>query len=91
MPRPGDSGQLSLRRISKTAGAPIQTVFIETNSRFLGKGWPLLRMPAFPLVYRARLGQRFEVNGDVKTFVSDVEDYFRRTLTPGNMAAGVVA
>jgi 1-acyl-sn-glycerol-3-phosphate acyltransferase len=69
--------------IAKTAGVPVQTVFIETNTLFLGKGWPLFRMPAFPLIYRARLGQRFEVNGDVKTFVSDLEGYYRQTLDAG--------
>lgn len=68
--------------IAKKAGAPVQTVFIETNSPFLGKGWPLLKMPAFPLIYRARLGQRFEVSGDVKAFVSELECYYRDTLTP---------
>lgn len=73
--------------IAKTAGVPVQTVFIETNSPFLSKGWPLFRKPTFPLIYRARLGQRFEVNGDVKTFVSDLESYYRQTLATGNMAA----
>lgn len=73
--------------IAKTAGVPVQTVFIETNSLFLGKGWPLFRKPTFPLIYRARLGQRFEVNGDVKTFVSDLEGYYRQTLVTDNMAA----
>ena len=61
--------------IAKTAGVPVQTVFIETNSKFLGKGWPLFRKPAFPLIYRVRLGQRFEVNGDVKSAVSSMERY----------------
>jgi len=37
--------------IAKTARVPVQTVFIETNSLFLGKGWPLFRKPAFPLTY----------------------------------------
>lgn len=64
--------------IAKKAGVPIQTVFIETNSPFLGKDWPLLKMPEFPLVYRVRLGQRFEVNGDVKTFIAELEQYFRQ-------------
>lgn len=73
--------------IAKSAGVPIQTVFIETNSPFLGKGWPLLRRPAFPLVYRARLGQRFEVSGDVKAFVSDLEGYYRKSLASGSSAA----
>jgi 1-acyl-sn-glycerol-3-phosphate acyltransferase len=64
--------------IAKKAGVPIQTVFIETNSPFLGKGWPLLKKPDFPLIYRVRLGQRFEVNGEVKTFIAELEQYFRQ-------------
>lgn len=64
--------------IAKKAGVPVQTVFIDTNSPFLGKGWPLLKMPDFPLSYRVRLGRRFEVKGDVKTFIAELEQYFRQ-------------
>ncbi|MHB1232397.1 MAG: lysophospholipid acyltransferase family protein [Burkholderiales bacterium] len=66
--------------IAKKAGIPIQTVFIETNSAFLGKGWPLFKRPAFPLVYRVRLGQRFEVTGNVKTFIAELEHYYKQQL-----------
>jgi 1-acyl-sn-glycerol-3-phosphate acyltransferase len=66
--------------IAKTAGVPVQTVFIETNSLFLSKGWPLFRKPAFPLIYRVRLGRRFEVQGDVKAAVAEFECYFRESL-----------
>lgn len=79
---PVDSFKGGFALIAKRAGAPVQTVFIETNSPFLGKGWPLLKKPAFPLIYRARLGQRFEVNGEVKAFVSELECYYRDALTP---------
>jgi 1-acyl-sn-glycerol-3-phosphate acyltransferase len=72
--------------IAKHAGAQIQTVFIETDSPFLGKGWPLFRKPALPLIYRARLGRRFTVSGDAKTFVADLESYYRDELA----AAAVV-
>lgn len=65
---------------AKQARAPVQTVFIETNSAFLGKGWPLLRKPDFPLVYRARLGQRFQVDGDVQAFLTRLEAYYRQEL-----------
>lgn len=70
--------------VAKKAGVPIQTVFIETNSHFLGKHWPLLKKPEFPLVYRARLGERFAPSDDVKTFVADLEAYYRRELTALN-------
>jgi 1-acyl-sn-glycerol-3-phosphate acyltransferase len=66
--------------IAKMARVPIQTVFIDTDSPFLGKGWPLLKKPCFPLVYRIRLGRRFTVEGDVKTFVHQLEEYFGREL-----------
>jgi 1-acyl-sn-glycerol-3-phosphate acyltransferase len=66
--------------IAKTARVPVQTVFIETNSPFLGKGWPLLTKPVFPLTYRVRLGRRFEVKRDARSLVTDVERYYRQTL-----------
>lgn len=66
--------------IAKRAGAPVQTVFIESNSRFLGKGWNFFRKPDFPLVYRASLGRRFEPAGDVRAFVQSLENYYRSEL-----------
>lgn len=63
--------------IAKKAGAPIQTVFIDTNSRFLGKGWPLFKLPRFPLTYRIELGERFEAPKNVKSLISDMETYYR--------------
>jgi 1-acyl-sn-glycerol-3-phosphate acyltransferase len=69
--------------IAKKARAPIQTVFIETDSPFLSKGWPLLKRPALPIVFRARLGRRFEVTGDLKDFIEQLEDYYRQELGSG--------
>jgi 1-acyl-sn-glycerol-3-phosphate acyltransferase len=66
--------------IAKRAGAAVQTVLIETDSPFLGKGWPLLKKPRFPLVYRARLGKRFTVEGDVKAFIRELQAYYREEL-----------
>lgn len=50
--------------IAQRADAPIQTVLIEAESPYLGKGWPLLRLPTLPLRYRATLGPRFVVQAD---------------------------
>ncbi|HUF21354.1 MAG TPA: lysophospholipid acyltransferase family protein [Burkholderiales bacterium] len=66
--------------IAKRAGAPIQTVFIETNSAFLSKGWPILKKPRMPLVYRLRLGRRFHVTGSVKAFVAGLERYYHHEM-----------
>jgi 1-acyl-sn-glycerol-3-phosphate acyltransferase len=69
--------------IARRAGAPVQTVFIETNSAFLGKSWPFFRKPAFPLVYRARLGRRFEVGDDAHGFTRELERYFAQEIAAG--------
>ncbi len=66
---------------AKKCGVPVQTVFIEASSPFLGKGWSLWKKPEFPLVYRVRLGESFHVNEDVKVFVTDLERYYREQLT----------
>lgn len=69
--------------IAKKAAVPVQTVIIETNSRFLGKGWPLFKKPVFPIVFTAKLGRRFDVRGDVKAAVDDMERYHRDALAAG--------
>lgn len=66
--------------IAKMAGVPIQTVFIESSSQFLNKSWPLFKKPQFPLLYRVRLGRRFDVGDDVRTFIADLEGYYRDEL-----------
>ena len=66
--------------IAKRAGAPVQTLLIETDSPFLGKGWPLFRAPRLPITYRVRLGERFAPSDDAATLVADLDRYFRRAL-----------
>jgi 1-acyl-sn-glycerol-3-phosphate acyltransferase len=66
--------------IAKKARTPVQTVFIESNSPFLGKGWSLFKRPEFPLVYRVRLGRRFAVAGDLHEFVDELHAYFQHEL-----------
>ncbi len=87
-PKAGYHFKSGFALIAKTARVPIQTVFIETNSLFLSKGWPLFRKPAFPLIYRARLGRRFEVKGNVKALVAEMECYYRETLAAGTPVHG---
>ena len=70
----------SVGLIAKQAQVPVQTVFIETDSPFLAKGWPLLRRPQLPITYRLRLGRRFDAPQDVQSFVAELEAYFRTML-----------
>jgi 1-acyl-sn-glycerol-3-phosphate acyltransferase len=66
--------------IAKNAGVPVQTVFIETDSGFLGKGWQLLWTPRMPITYRVRLGKRFDPPTHSARFVVELEQYFQSEL-----------
>jgi 1-acyl-sn-glycerol-3-phosphate acyltransferase len=66
--------------LSRRTKVPVQVILIEDGARFLGKGWPLLRIPPFPLSYRVRLARRFEPPRDVRSFTAELERYFAREL-----------
>jgi 1-acyl-sn-glycerol-3-phosphate acyltransferase len=65
---------------SKRSGVPIQTVLIETTSPFLSKGWPLHRIPPFPVRYRLRLGRRFMPRDNLRETIGDMEAYLESEL-----------
>jgi 1-acyl-sn-glycerol-3-phosphate acyltransferase len=68
--------------MARAARTPVQTVLIEADSPYLRKGWPLFREPVLPLVFRFRLGERFDVGADSEGFVTRLETYFRSQLPP---------
>jgi 1-acyl-sn-glycerol-3-phosphate acyltransferase len=77
---PVNQCQLTVGAIAKHAQVPVLTVLIETDSPYLSKGWPLLRIPGRPISYRARLGRRFNPPTDAQLFTKELEAYFRREL-----------
>ena len=62
------------------AQVPIQTVFIETPSAYLRKGWPIWRTPEFPVVFKLRLGQRFAPEAKHQDLLQRLESYFVEQL-----------
>jgi 1-acyl-sn-glycerol-3-phosphate acyltransferase len=66
--------------IAKLAQVPIQTVFIDTDSPYLRKGWPLWRVPPLPLVFTLRLGERFAPAHDSDLLLRQIESYFRQSM-----------
>lgn len=71
----------SVGLIARRAKVPVQTIFIETASPFLCKGWPLSRRPDMPVTYRVRLGRRFEPPGsNVQDFMRELETHFAAEL-----------
>jgi 1-acyl-sn-glycerol-3-phosphate acyltransferase len=72
--------QAGVAYISHRARVPIQTVIIEQDSEFLGKGWPLTRRPDMPVHFRIRLGRRFDPPADPKVFSALLREYFQSEL-----------
>lgn len=66
--------------IAKHANMPVQTLIIEQDSAFLGRGWSIFRAPRLPVGYRVRLGRLFEPQQDVRAFTAALECYFREEL-----------
>jgi 1-acyl-sn-glycerol-3-phosphate acyltransferase len=70
----------SVGLIAKHANVPVQTLVIETDSPYLSKGWPLFRRPELPIIYRVRLGKRFDPPSDVAAFTAELDRYYRQAL-----------
>lgn len=68
--------------IAQRAGAPIQTLFIDTPSPYLCKGWPLWRLPPVPIEFSVRLGRRFEPGADFQHLVQEVERHLASGVRP---------
>jgi 1-acyl-sn-glycerol-3-phosphate acyltransferase len=68
--------------IAKHAKVPIQAVVIETDSPYLGKGWPLWRLPPLPIRFRVRIGRRFEPQPDSAALLAEIEAWFATELQP---------
>ena len=74
----------SVGLISHHAQVPVQTIIIETDSKYLSKGWPLFRKPPMPIHYRVRLGRRFDPPQDTQHFRTELEHYFAQELAHGS-------
>lgn len=74
----------SVGLIAHHAQVPVQTVLIETDSKYLSKGWPLFRKPPMPIHYRVRLGRRFDPPQHTQHFMAELEHYFAHELVQGS-------
>jgi 1-acyl-sn-glycerol-3-phosphate acyltransferase len=67
--------------VSYRSQIPIQTILIEQDSRFLGKGVGLMRRFAMPMRFRIRLGRRFDPPSDPRQFTLALRSYFLDELS----------
>ncbi len=62
------------------SGMPVQTLIIEQDTCFLGKGQPLFACPDMPMHFRIRLGRRFDAPTDPREFTRNLHAYFEQEL-----------
>lgn len=67
--------------IAREARVPIQVAVIETDSPYLGKGWPMLRVPRLPIRFRVRLGRQLEPTEDADACTLALAQELSRELT----------
>jgi len=73
--------------IAKHARVPVQMVIIETDSPYLSKGWTLFRVPCVPILYRVRLGRRFDPPRNAAALMDELEREFTKELAGAPQAA----
>lgn len=74
----------SVGAIAHQAQVPVQTILIETDSRYLSKGWSVFRVAPMPIHYRVRLGKRFAPPQNTHRFMAELEHYFAHELVQGS-------
>jgi 1-acyl-sn-glycerol-3-phosphate acyltransferase len=75
-----------LALLAKQSGSPVLPVFISLNSCYLQKGWPIWRMPEFPILISIRVGDLHSAQpGErVRDFSLRLEEVFREGLNQRN-------
>lgn len=66
--------------IARHAQVPVQIIIIETDSPYLGKGWPILKVPRLPIRCRMRLGPRLEPPSDAASCTAALDRELTREL-----------
>ena len=66
--------------IAARSGVPVQALFIEFSSPYLGKAWPIFRKPVLPLCITVKLGRKFEPAGDRLAQTEQLESHYRAHL-----------
>src|SRR5580658_7545687 len=76
----------SIGVIARQAQVPVQTLIIDMDCPFLSKSSGLWGPPSFPVVYKVRLGQRFDPPQDVDAFMAELERHYRSELQGSQVA-----
>jgi 1-acyl-sn-glycerol-3-phosphate acyltransferase len=77
--------------LAKCADLPIQVVYIESDSDFLGKHWPLWKAPRLPVHYRAVLGPKISAQANSDSVVHRVQQLYAQHFDDTTAATDTAA
>lgn len=66
--------------ISSRSGVAVQTLLIEFDKPYLGKGWSLFKKPSLPLRITVKPGERFDAPESRLALTGKLESYYREVL-----------
>ena len=74
--------QGGLAVVAKNSGAPVWPVYVETNSRYLNKGWSLWHLPTEKVRLRMTVGEplRFPEQGEAQPFIDELRQRYLLAL-----------
>lgn len=74
--------QGGLAVVAKNAAVPVWPVYVQTNSRYLSKGWPLWRLPKEKIKMRMTVGEplRFPEGGEAQAFLDELRQRYLMAL-----------
>lgn len=81
----------SVAVIARHAQVPIQIALIETDSPYLGKGWPIFKAPRLPIRYRVRLGSRLETPQNTERCLEVLEREYAAALAHASQRTWISA
>lgn len=74
--------QGGLAIVARNSAAPVWPVYVQTNSRYLTKGWPLWSLPREKVRLRMTVGEplRYAESGDAQTFLNELRQRYLTAL-----------
>lgn len=66
--------------ISSRSGVAVQTLLIEFDKPYLGKGWSIFKKPSLPLRITVKTGERFDAPPSRLALTGQLESYYRSVL-----------
>lgn len=71
-----------LALLAKKSGAPVLPIFLTTDNPYIGKGWPVWKMPLLPVSVSFRVGELVTIHPSecVRDFTDRLEACFREGL-----------